>query len=302
MTGAPLPHGADTVVMVEHVVRDGLTITTDRRNQPGEFVNPAGSEASQGAVLLTKGQFLSYPRIALLATIGRTEIEVYAKPSISILSTGDEVVEVHQPVEPFQVRNSNAWSLAAQVTRAGGNPVVLPIARDEYSHTRELIERGFQSDLLLLSGGVSAGKYDLVEKVLSDLGAEFFFDRVKIQPGAPLVFGKASGKYFFGLPGNPASTMVTFEVFARAAVERLAGIAAPALSLAWATLTEPFRHKPGLTRFLPARLSPDGYEITPIRWQGSSDIPSLARANAYLVADENRESWDAGERIGVLLQ
>ncbi|MBL8222707.1 MAG: molybdopterin molybdotransferase MoeA, partial [Bryobacterales bacterium] len=136
MTGAPLPDGADTVVMVEHVVREGLTITTDRRNQPGEFVNPAGSEASQGAMLLTEGQFLSYPRIALLASIGRTEIEVYAKPSISILSTGDEVVEVHQPVEPFQVRNSNAWSLAAQVTRAGGNPVVLPIARDEYSHTR----------------------------------------------------------------------------------------------------------------------------------------------------------------------
>jgi len=302
MTGAPLPAGADTIVMVEHIVREGLTIKTDRRNKPGEFVNPAASEAAQGSVLLNQGQFLSYPQIALLASIGRTQIEVYAKPSVSILSTGDEVVEVHQPVQDFQVRNSNAWSLAAQVTRAGGIPTILPIARDEYLHTRELIERGFQSDLLLLSGGVSAGKYDLVEKVLSGLGAEFFFDRVKIQPGAPLVFGKASGKYFFGLPGNPASTMVTFEVFARAAVERLAGLATPAIPLAWATLTEPFRHKTGLTRFLPARLSPDGYEITPIRWQGSSDVPSLARANAYLVADENRESWDAGERIGVLLQ
>ncbi|MBL8178055.1 MAG: molybdopterin molybdotransferase MoeA [Bryobacterales bacterium] len=302
MTGAPVPSGADTVVMVEHVSRQGLAITTDRRNQPGEFINPAAAEAAQGAILLTKGQVLTYPRIALLATIGKSEIEVYAKPSISILSTGDEVVDIHQPVQPWQVRNSNAWSLAAQVTRAGGNPVLLPIARDDYAHTRELIERGFQSDLLLLSGGVSAGKYDLVEKVLSDIGAEFFFDRVKIQPGQPLVFGKAAGKYFFGLPGNPASTMVTFEVFARAAVERLAGLATPSLPLAWATLTEPFRHKPGLTRFLPARLSPDGYEITPIRWQGSSDVPSLARANAYLVADESRESWDAGDRIGILLQ
>ncbi len=302
MTGAPIPSGADTVVMVEHVTRQGLTVTTDRRNQPGDFINPAGAEAAQGATLLTKGQFLTYPRIALLATIGKTEIEVYAKPSVSILSTGDEVVELGLPVEPYQVRNSNAWSLAAQVTRAGGIPVILPIAKDEYSHTRQLIEQGFQNDILLLSGGVSAGKYDLVEKVLSDLGAEFFFDRVRIQPGAPLVFGKAMGKYFFGLPGNPASTMVTFELFARAAVERHAGIAQPSLPLAWATLTEPFRHKTGLTRFLPARLSPDGYELTPIRWQGSSDVPSLARANAYLVADENREFWNAGEPIGVLPQ
>lgn len=302
MTGAPVPSGADTVVMVEHVTRQGLTVTTDRRNQPGDFINPAGAEAAQGATLLTKGQFLTYPRIALLATIGKQEIEVYAKPTISILSTGDELVELGLPVEPYQVRNSNAWSIAAQVTRAGGIPIILPIAKDEYSHTRELVEQGFQSDILLLSGGVSAGKYDLVEKVLSDLGAEFFFDRVKIQPGAPLVFGKAMGKYFFGLPGNPASTMVTFELFARAAVERHAGLAQPALPMAWATLTEPFRHKTGLTRFLPARLSPDGYEITPIRWQGSSDVAALARANAYLIADENRESWNAGEPIGVLPQ
>ncbi|MBS1829034.1 MAG: molybdopterin molybdotransferase MoeA [Acidobacteria bacterium] len=302
MTGAPIPLGADTVVMVEHVERQGLTIQTERRNQPGEFINPAGAEARQGAILLTPGQLVTYPRTALLATIGRSEIEVYAKPTVSILTTGDEVVPIDQHPLPYQVRNSNAWSIAAQVLRAGGTPVILPVAPDEYSQTRQLIEQGFQSDLLLLSGGVSAGKYDLVEKVLSELGAEFFFDRVKIQPGQPLVFGKAMGKYFFGLPGNPASTMVTFEVFARAAVERLAGLAAPSLPLAWATLTQPFRHRTGLTRFLPAALSPDGYEITPIRWQGSSDVPSLARANAYLVADEDRESWEAGERIGVLLQ
>ncbi|MFN7931851.1 MAG: gephyrin-like molybdotransferase Glp [Bryobacteraceae bacterium] len=302
MTGAPIPSGADTVVMVEHVERQGLTIQTERRNKPGEFINPAGAETRAGAVLLTPGELLTYPRIALLATIGRSEIEVYAKPTVSILTTGDEVVPVEQTPLPFQVRNSNAWSIAAQVARAGGIPVILPVAPDEYSQTRELIEQGFQSDLLLLSGGVSAGKYDLVEKVLSELGAEFFFDRVKIQPGQPLVFGKAMGKYFFGLPGNPASTMVTFEVFARAAVERLAGLTTPSLPLAWATLTQPFRHKTGLTRFLPAMLSPDGFAITPIRWQGSSDVPSLARANAFLVADEDRESWDAGEQIGVLLQ
>jgi molybdopterin molybdotransferase len=170
-----------------------------------------------------------------------------------------------------------------------------------------MIERGLDADLLLLSGGVSAGKYDIVEKVLADLGAEFFFDRVKIQPGQPLVFGfiksgSAQGKQFFGLPGNPASTMVTFEVFARAAVELLAGASDAPLPLLRAKLTAKFRHKPGLTRFLPARLSLDGATVAPLQWQGSGDVVSLARANAFLVAEAERESWQEGEDIRVLMK
>ncbi len=170
-----------------------------------------------------------------------------------------------------------------------------------------MIERGLDADLLLLSGGVSAGKYDIVEKVLADLGAEFFFDRVKIQPGQPLVYGfikngPARGKQFFGLPGNPASTMVTFEVFARAAVELLGGANDAPLPLLRAKLTRPFRHKPGLTRFLPARLSMDGSTIALEEWQGSGDVAALARANAFLVADADRERWNEGEDIRVLIK
>ncbi len=169
-----------------------------------------------------------------------------------------------------------------------------------------MIERGLDADLLLLSGGVSAGKYDIVEKVLADLGAEFFFDRVKIQPGQPLVYGflqrGADAKQFFGLPGNPASTMVTFEVFARAAVELLAGANDAPLPLLRAKLTAKFRHKPGLTRFLPARLSLDGSTVSPLQWQGSGDVVSLARANAFLVAEADRESWQEGEDIRVLMK
>ncbi len=160
--------------------------------------------------------------------------------------------------------------------------------------------RGLIADLLLLSGGVSAGKYDIVERVLADLGATFFFDRVRIQPGQPLVFGRIGDKFFFGLPGNPASTMVTFELFVRAAIERLSGAAEAPLPLLRAALTRDFRHKPGLTRFLPARLSEDGANITPESWHGSGDIPALARANAFLVADADREAWKAGEDIRVL--
>jgi molybdopterin molybdotransferase len=179
---------------------------------------------------------------------------------------------------------------------------MLPVARDVYNATRELVERGLQYDLLLLSGGVSAGKYDIVERVLADLGAEFFFDRVLIMPGQPLVFGRAQGKFFFGLPGNPASTLVTFEIFARAAVELLGGQREPMLPLVWTRLARDLHQKTGLTRFLPATLSADGSAIDPVAWQGSGDVPALARANAFLVTEPDREHWQAGDWIRVLMK
>jgi molybdopterin molybdotransferase len=221
---------------------------------------------------------------------------------VAIVATGDEIVEIDEFPADFQVRNSNAWSLAEQVARAGGTPEVLPVARDTVEHTRAMIARGLGADLLLLSGGVSAGKYDVVEEVLAGLGAEFYFDRVLIQPGQPLVFGCARDTYFFGLPGNPSSTMVTFEVFARAALELLAGQEEIALQMPFARLTCEFRHRAGLTRFLPARLSDDGSQVTPVNWRGSGDIPALTRANAYIVADPDRITYAGGELIRILLK
>ena len=209
---------------------------------------------------------------------------------------------VEQQPAPHQIRNSNAYSLAAQVTRAGGIPHVLPVVGDSMEATRRASVDGLDYDFLLLSGGVSAGKYDFVEPVLEELGAEFFFEGVLIQPGKPLVFGKVGDKFFFGLPGNPGSTMVTFELFARPALELLSGRNITHLPLMEAELTKPFRHKMGLTRFLPANLSSGGGKLTPIGWQGSSDVVALATANCFLVADPNRESWEAGDRMQVLLQ
>ncbi len=302
MTGAPLPSGADAVIMIEHTTHTADQVHIDRPVHPGENFSPRASEARAGDIVLAPGRRLGFAKIALLAMTGRECVQVYRKPRVAILPTGDEIVEAGETPLPFQIRNSNAWSLAAQVARAGGIPEIQPIARDNYDSTRASIERGLASDLLLLSGGVSAGKYDIVEKVLADLGAEFFFDRVKIQPGQPVVFGAAQGKQFFGLPGNPASTMVTFEVFARAAVELLSGAAQAPLPMLRAGLTQDFHHKPGLTRFLPAQLSPDGSAVTPEKWGGSGDIPSLARANVFLVADADRESWFAGDDIRVLFK
>jgi molybdopterin molybdotransferase len=226
---------------------------------------------------------------------------VYRRPVVAVLSTGDEIVEIDRTPGPDQIRNSNAWSLAAQVSRAGAIPLMLPIAPDTQDETRALIERGLaEADLLLLSGGVSAGKYDVVERALADLGAEFFFDRVKIQPGQPLVFGRAQKKFFFGLPGNPGSTMVTFELFARAAIELISGASDAPLPITLAQLTQPFRHKPGLTRFLPARVEYGA--VTPIGWQGSGDVPALCRANAFLVVNDEQAEYAPGETIPVLLK
>lgn len=301
MTGAPVPEGVDAIVMVEHVTRPRPgTMVTNRTLTPHTNIAAAGCEARAGAVILVPGTRLDYSSVGWLATIGLTAVPVYRKLRVAILATGDEIVETGVEPGPDQIRNSNAHTLAAQVRRAGADPVTLPIARDDKDATADLIRRGVDCDMLLLSGGVSAGKYDFVEPALHDLGADFFFDHVDIQPGRPVVFGKVLNKFFFGLPGNPASTMVTFELFARGAIEILSGCNDAPLQLTLARLTRRFTHKAGLTRFLPAILSRT--EVTPVDWQGSGDVPSICRANAFIVADSEHPEYAAGDLISVLLK
>lgn len=300
MTGAPTPSGANAILMVEHVQRNGDSIETARTLKSGDNIAAAGAEACAGQHVLNAGTRLDYAHVAVLASVGACTVSVYARPTVSIISTGDEIVAPDQTPKSFQIRNSNAVSLAAQVSRAGGEVARATQAADTEDALRNAITRGLEADLMLLSGGVSAGKYDLVEDVLASYDAEFYFTRVLIQPGQPAVFGRARDKFFFGLPGNPVSTMVTFELFARLALQLLGGEEDPRLYFNASALTVPFRHKTGLTRFLPASVSSDGAQITPVRWQGSGDVFAVARANAFLVADANRESWEAGELIQVL--
>ena len=302
MTGAPLPDGADAVVKVEYATVDGARMTTEKSPKSGEFINYAGCEARRGEPVLPQGIRLRFPQIAMLATVGAASVPVFRRPTVAILATGDELVPVEATPRDCEVRNSNSWALAAQVAAAGAIPDVLPVAPDNLEKTVELVRRGLQADLLLLSGGVSAGEYDFVEAALAQCGAEFFFTRVKIRPGAPLVFGRAQNTFFFGLPGNPLSTAVTFEVFARAALELLSGIPEPHLPLVTARLTQPLREKGGLTRFLPARLDSGTGAVTPIFWKGSSDVPSLAKSNAFIIAAPDRELYEQGEAVPVLLQ
>ena len=301
MTGAPVPDGADTIVMVEHVRRESSWIEYDSPSPPGQFINVRGGEAAHNGLLLRAGTRIGYAEVAMLAAVGYAQVSVFRKPSVAIIATGDELVEPGQPAEPHQIRNSNAYSVAAQIRRAGGVPAILPVARDDLKATRELIEEGLAYDLLLLSGGVSAGKYDLVELALAELGAEVVFDRVAIQPGQPLVFGRVRDRFFFGLPGNPASTMVTFELFARPALEILAGEPARDIVFTHARLTQPYKHRGSLTRFLPALVTGNG-DLMPIQWTGSSDIAALTRANAFMVVDADRTEWAAGDPMPVLLK
>ena len=313
MTGAPVPPGGDAVVMVEYTVQRGQAVEITRSVAAGENIVAQGAEGKQGSLLLDRGTRLNAAAIALAASVGKARLEVFVRPSVAVLTTGDEIVDVPSTPGPTQIRNSNSYSLAAQIQHAGGDPVLLEVAPDEPRQLRRRIEQGLQSDLLLMTGGVSMGRYDLVEQVLSEMGAEFFFTGAKIQPGRPVVFGQvqcgagagaaALHKYFFGLPGNPISTMVTFELFGRPILEALAGMSPRKLMFLHARLKSAVRVKTGLKRFLPAILSGEFenslVELVP--WQGSGDIAATARANCYVVVPPDRESIPAGDWVAVLL-
>jgi len=312
MTGAPVPAGADAVVMVEYSSQRGEQVEILRSVASGENIVPRGAEAREGAALLARGFRLNEAAIALCASVGNSRLEVYKRPRVAVLTTGDEIVDVDARPGPTQIRNSNSFSLAAQILQAGGEPVLLTVAPDELQGLRHLIEEGLKSDLLLLTGGVSMGRYDLVEQALAQLHAEFFFTGAKIQPGRPVVFGKCpgagaeggKGTYFFGLPGNPISTMVTFELFARPMLEGLAGQSPRKQVFLHARLKREARFKTGLKRFLPGILSGEfeNSEVELVAWQGSGDIAATARANCYVVIPPDRECIAAGEWVAVMLR
>ena len=190
MTGASSPPGADSIVMVEHTSRKDNQVEINKRISAGENIVSAGSEAKQGDRLLVPGMRLDHAAVAVAASVGRTHLLVYSKPRIAVLATGDEIVDISAQPRRNQIRNSNTYSLAAQIQASGGEPVLLPVAPDEPARLRELIVDGLEADLLLISGGVSMGKYDLVEQALAEFNAEFFFTAVQIQPGRPTVFGQ----------------------------------------------------------------------------------------------------------------
>lgn len=312
MTGAPMPEGADAVVMVEHAERvgDAIRLSDGRNLSVGENVVPRGSEARVGTVVIPSGTVMEAAEIALAAACGCASLRVFRRASVAIVATGDELVEVNAVPEEQQIRNSNSYGLAALVTKVGGEAVRLPIAPDRREELERIILRAKASDLMLLSGGVSMGEYDLVEEVLLSLGAEFFFTGVKMQPGKPVVFGRLPerdgfpARFFFGLPGNPISVQVTFHCFVEPLLRALSGAEVQGPRFVQATLAEEVAGKPGLMRVLPARVTADRVRPTVklVGWQGSGDLAANARANCYAVLPQERERFLAGEVITILLR
>jgi molybdopterin molybdotransferase len=303
MTGAPVPEGADAVEMVEQTREspDGIVLLS--KVAPGQNVAPQGAEVRRGDVVLKCGTRLDAAGVAVLATFGKTRVSVGRRPTVSVAATGDELVHPKETPAPGQIRNSNGFSLLAQCRTAGIEARYLGAARDSEPSLRSFIERGLQTDVLLLSGGVSMGRYDLVEKVLSELGVEILVDAVALKPGKPLVFGVADGgKLIFGLPGNPVSTMVTFELFVRPALARLEGALRPEREILRARLASDLSNRGPRRAYLPGWLSA-GAEgdlvATPIPTKGSADIVAFAKANALLIVPEERDRIERQEWVSV---
>jgi molybdopterin molybdotransferase len=315
MTGAPVPAGADAVVMLEHAETSGgrVRLLPPRKVFVGENIVPQGAQARAGDELLPAGTAIAFAQIALAAACGCASLDVYLRPRVAILATGDELVPVDAEPAPGQIRNSNAPMLAAMVAAAGGDPWVLPTAEDDALVLDNSLAVAAEADMLLISGGVSAGKFDLVEPALARAGARIHFTGVRIQPGKPLVFGElprgeARTLPFFGLPGNPVSSAVTFLLFAAPVLGALAGCrqSGPRFALARLAAATDKHGKPGLTRFLPAfcTFNPPGgqlAEVTLVPWQGSGDLVALARSNCFLVVPEEAHRLEAGSIVRILL-
>lgn len=311
MTGAAVPEGADAVAMLEHVEHEGnrIRLVKDRMLEAGENVVAAAAEARAGDELIPAGRWLSASQIAAAATCGYANVEVFARPRVAILTTGDELVPVSATPGAGQIRNSNAPMLAALVSQAGGDPWIMPAVKDDAKAIEAALKGALEADLLLISGGVSAGKFDLVEPVLASLGARFHFTGVRIQPGKPLVFGEiprgGSALPLFGLPGNPISSAATFLVFGAAVLRALSGARPIEPQFAAAQLARDAKGKPNLTRFIPAAVTSDPVsgnlpQVAPVPWQGSGDLAAFARANCFIVVPEGVERLAGGEVARIL--
>jgi molybdopterin molybdotransferase len=302
MTGAPLPRGANAVVMLEDAEVAGDYVLVHRAVRPGQHYVVEGQETRAGESVIKRGKRLGYAELAMAAQVGRSKVEVAKKPRVAILSTGDEVIAVGNAPQRFQIRNSNCISLAAQVSLAGGDPMVLGNAPDDVAKLRARIEEALKADIVILTGGVSVGKYDLVEQVLKEMHVEFFFDALAIRPGRPAVFGACNNTPVFGLPGNPVSTMVTFELLVVPAIEAMSGHPPGSLHLFKAKLAHPVDEKPPLAHFLPARVQwPDGQAtVEALHWEGSGDIGAVVRGNCFLLVHESKQKLEAGEIVDIL--
>lgn len=305
MTGAAVPEGAGAIEMKEHsqVSSDGRSVRILNRLKPGENISPKGYEAKKGDPVLGSGHRLGPSEIAVLAAFGYTSVRAFRIPTVAILSTGDELVEFDQSPQGNQIRNSNAYCLASQLRYMGVEADYIGIARDNKDELQRKMAEGLERDVLLVTGGVSMGDYDLVQDVFRELEIEILFSKVAIKPGKPTVFARKGEKLIFGLPGNPISALVTFECFVRPALGRLCGFKKPELPRMKGELLADMRQNPGRTAYMPAWVfwQDDGWKVEPLRWKSSADIVGFTRANATFIFPKEKGFLGRGEIVELML-
>ena len=302
MTGAPVPPGADTVVPVEDTEPRDESVAFLHPIELGQHIRRAGEDVEAGSLVMASGSLVRPAEVGMAAVVGRASVLAHPRPRVAIISTGDELVEPGQPLQPGQIYNSNAYALAAQVAEAGGIVTHRLHARDTAEALREAFDEAAGADVLLTSGGVSIGDYDFVKAVFAERGTMDFW-RVAIRPGKPVAFGRWGATVFFGLPGNPVSSMVTFELFVRPALRRLRGLADTQRPALTARLTEDAVHTPGRRSYQRAVMTTQGdaYTVAPIAKQGSGMMRSMVQANALLVIPADVSVIPAGQTATVLL-
>jgi molybdopterin molybdotransferase len=302
MTGAPVPHDADTVVRVEDTKPEGDHVVVEIAPQSGANIRLAGEDVRVGDTILERGRRLVPADLGLAASAGRTLLLVHRRPRVAILSTGDELVEADQPVQPGQVVNTNAYVLAAAVAEAGGIPAPLPIARDTRDDIRTAFLEAARADAILSTGGVSVGDFDYVKDVMDEIGVTRSFWKVAQKPGKPLTFGTLAGRPYFGLPGNPVSSLVCFYLYARPALRRMLGLAALHFPTIEATLAHDLRKSEGLTEFVRCRLErrEEGWIASTTGTQGSHVLSSMSLGSGLVVAQPNGTSLAAGTKVTVI--
>ena len=313
MTGAPVPPGADAVQKIELTSEANGTVAMTEPTEKGRYIVRKGTEIRKGERLFRVGEPITEKTIASLAAFGYAKVTVAQKPRVSILSTGSEIVDISKTPGRDQIRNSNSVMLKVLAEQAGASVKILPRTGDDLKKLKLAISRAVEArtrsqianrklQILVITGGVSVGKYDLTKAALRELGAEIFFERVRLRPGKPTVFGRLNNTLIFGLPGNPVSAAVTFYLFVRTAIRTLQNASQTELSRGFAVLTSAAKSARERDTYLPAKLSTakDGtLQATPLRWHGSSDFVGFAAAEALVILNRD-ETLDAGKTATVL--
>jgi molybdopterin molybdotransferase len=301
-TGAPLPDGADAVVPQEDVTGDDERVTIPARVEAGAFVRPAGEDVRAGDVVVDAGQTISAAEVGLLAALGDARVRVYRRPRVAVLSTGNELAELGTEPEPGQIPNTNTYSLMAQAVEAGAEPVSLGVVPDRLEAIVERIRWAASADVVVSSAGVSVGELDLVREALVQCGAELHLWKVAMRPGKPITFGSLEDRPVFGLPGNPVSAMVTFELFVRPALRKMGGWSAVDRPRIWARVLEPIRNPGSRRGYLRVTLARDGreYGARLTGDQGSGILRSMVRADGLAVVAPDAVV-PVGERVEVIV-